>query len=257
MTMIVDAHCHLTDEKFENDRDEIIRNFNANKMEFVVLPGDTLSSSKEACLLSEKYDRIYCAVGLHPHEAKDYNFSVEEELTQFIKKYPKVIAIGEIGLDYYYDYSPREVQKDVFRKQLDLAYRYHLPVIIHSRDAMQDTYEILKEYSGKVKGVLHSYSGSVEMAKAFITLGYFISLSGTVTFKNARVAKEVAQAISLDHLMIETDSPYLTPEPFRGKRNEPKLVRLVAEKISEIKDIPVSLVIKRTTENAKTCFNIC
>ncbi|MDO5755015.1 MAG: TatD family hydrolase [Tissierellia bacterium] len=256
MKYLVDSHCHLVDERFDFDKEDIIDNFEKDQILFVVNPGDTLQSSKDAVELASRFEKVYAAVGIHPHEAKDYDDDMEKELCKLIEEQDKIVAIGEIGLDYYYDHSPRDIQKQVFRRQLDLAVKYDLPVIIHSRDAIQDTYDILAEYSDRIVAVMHSYSGSYEMAKRFMDLGFYISISGTVTFKNARVVKEVAKQLPLDRLLIETDSPYLTPEPYRGKRNEPKYVRYVAEKISELKDIANSKVVEATKNNAKRFFRI-
>lgn len=168
----------------------------------------------------------------------------------------KIVAIGEIGLDYYYDNSPREKQKEIFRKQLEIAEKRNLPVIIHTRDAMGDTYDILSEFKGKVKGVMHCYTGSSEMAKRFMELGYYISISGTVTFKNAVNVREMVKTIPLDNLLVETDSPYLTPEPNRGKRNEPKFVRFTAEKVAELKEMELNDLIYNTNSNVRNLFSI-
>ncbi len=254
--MLIDSHAHLDDSKFDKDRENIIESFEKNGISLIINPGDDLSSSIRAVNLAEEYEKIYAAVGVHPHSAKDINKSTLEILKSFANR-EKVVAIGEIGLDYYYDNSPRDIQKKWFVEQIKLAKEVNLPIIIHSRDAQQDTFDILKaEQDGNLKGVLHCYSGSVEMAREYLKLGFYISFAGPVTFKNARVLKEVAKDIPLDKMLIETDSPYLTPEPHRGKRNEPIYVRFVAGTIADIKGISFEEVAKATGENTKRLFRI-
>lgn len=254
--MLIDSHAHLDDERFDKDRDDIIKSLYESYVELVINPGADLNSSIKAVALAEKYDNIYAAVGVHPHSASEMDQSTMDILRSFAAR-EKVVAIGEIGLDYYYDNSPRDVQRRWFREQLRLAKEVDLPVIIHSRDAAGDTMEILKEeQDGRLTGVLHCYSGSVEMAEEYIKLGFYISLAGPVTFKNAKVPKEVAKAVPLDKLLIETDSPYMTPEPYRGKRNEPKYVRYVAETLAELRGISLEELAEKTSENAKKLFKI-
>lgn len=254
--MLIDSHAHLDDERFDKDRDGIIKSLEDSGIELVINPGSDVSSSIKAVALSEKYDNIYAAVGIHPHDVKDMDENTIELLRSFSKR-KKVVAIGEIGLDYYYDNSPRDVQRNRFREQLRLAKEVGLPVIVHSRDAAGDTFDILKEeQDGTLRGVLHCYSGSVEMAMDYINLGFYISLGGPVTFKKSRVPKEVAKAVPIDRLLIETDSPYLTPEPYRGKRNEPIYVRYVAGVIAEIRGMTFEELASKTTENTKKLFGI-
>lgn len=252
---IVDSHCHIDDEKFNLDRDELISNFEKEKIDFLVDPAVDVKSSINIVKLAQGNEKIYCAVGIHPHEVEDVTDEDIEKIYELSFE-DKVVAIGEIGLDYYYDNSPREKQKEVFRKQLEIAKKRKLPVIIHTRDSMGDTYDILSEFKGDVIGVMHCYTGSLEMAKRFMALGYYISISGAVTFKNAVNVREMAKNIPLDFLMVETDSPYLTPEPNRGKRNEPKYVRFVAEKLAELKEIEVNDLIYNTNSNARNLFSI-
>ncbi len=254
--MLIDSHAHLDDRRFDKDRDEIIKSLEEAGVELVINPGADVSSSIKAVALAEKYPNIYAAVGVHPHDAKTMDENTIGLLRSFTKR-EKVVAIGEIGLDYHYDNSPRDVQRKRFREQLALAKEVGLPVIIHSRDAAKDTYDILEEaQDGSLKGVMHCYSGSIEMAMEYIKLGFYISLAGPVTFKNARVAKEVAKAVPIDRLLIETDAPYLTPEPYRGKRNEPVYVRYVAGTIAELRGMTFEEVAKKTAENTKRLFNI-
>ena len=254
--MLIDSHAHLDDTRFDKDRDELIKSLKDVGVDLVINPGADLQSSIKSVSLSEQYDNIYAAVGIHPHSAKEMDESTLEVLKSFTNR-EKVVAIGEIGLDYYYDNSPRDIQKHRFIEQLDLAKEVDLPVIIHSRDAAGDTFDILKSaQDGSLAGVLHCYSGSVEMALEYIKLGFYISIAGPVTFKNARIVKEVAKTVPMDRLLIETDSPYLTPEPYRGKRNEPVYVRQVAGTIAELRGISFEEVATKTSENTKKLFRI-
>lgn len=254
--MLIDSHAHLDDEKFDSDREKIIEDLKKNNIEIVLNPGVNITSSKNAVELSKKYTCIYAAVGFHPHEVENLN---EEKLDviEELSAEDKVIAIGEIGLDYYYDNSPREIQRKWFREQIRLAKKVKLPYIVHDRDAHEDTLRIMQEeaYDG-MTGILHCFSGSVELANEFIKLGFYISLAGPVTFKNAKTPKRVAKEISLEHLLIETDSPYLAPVPNRGKRNEPSLVRYTLEEIAKIKDISYEIVAKRTRDNFHKLFKL-
>ena len=254
--MLIDSHVHLDDIKFDGDRHILIENFKNNNIELVINIGADLKSSVASVDLANKYPNIYAAIGVHPHSAKEVNTMVMEQLKELALN-EKVIAIGEIGLDYYYDNSPRDIQRKWFIEQLKLAKELDLPVIIHTRDAMGETFDILKNnQNGNVRGVLHCYSGSPEMALEYIKMGFYISLGGPVTFKNARLVREVAEAVPLDKLLIETDCPYLTPEPYRGKRNEPVYVKYVAEKIAEVKKISYDELVKATNENTKRLFGI-
>ena len=254
--MLIDSHAHLDDRRFDDDRESLIKNFKNNNIELVINIGADLKTSQASVELAKKYESIYAAVGVHPHSAKEVNTMVMEQLKELAEN-EKVIAIGEIGLDYYYDNSPRDVQRKWFIEQLKLAKELDLPVIIHTRDAAGETFEILKNnQNGNVRGVLHSYSGSVEMALDYVKMGFYISIGGPVTFKNARIVREVAEAVPLDKLLIETDCPYLTPEPYRGKRNEPVYVKYTAEKIAEIKKISYDELVKATNANTKRLFKI-
>ena len=255
--MLIDSHAHLDDERFEEDRDDLIKSFKENNIDYVVNVAADYKSSIESINLSKEYENIYATVGVHPHDVKDLSEEMLLEIEQMAVNNDKVVAIGEIGLDFHYDNSPRDVQRKWFKKQLQLAKEVNLPVIIHSRDAAGDTFDILKDaQDGSLEGVLHCYSGSVEMAREYIKLGFYISLAGPVTFKNSRVLKEVAKDVPLDKLLIETDSPYLTPEPYRGKRNEPIYVRYVAGTIAEVRGLAFEEVAKATSENAKRLFRI-
>lgn len=254
--MLIDSHAHLDDKRFDRDRDSLIKDLESNGIELVINIGADLKSSIASVSLAEKYPNIYATVGVHPHDAKNMDDSTLEILRSLAKR-NKVVAIGEIGLDFYYDNSPRDEQRKWFREQLKLAKELDLPVVIHSRDAQQETFDTLKEaQDGTLRGVLHCYSGSKEMAMEYIKLGFYISIAGPVTFKNARVLKEVAKAVPLDKLLVETDCPYLAPEPHRGKRNEPVYVKYVAGTIADIKGISFEELAKATNRNTKELFGI-
>jgi len=252
----IDSHAHLDDERFEPDREELIASLYENGIETVLNPGADLNTSKSAVALADKYPFIYAAVGCHPHDSKDMNDDTMNIFRELAKN-KKVIGIGEIGLDYYYDNSDRETQKKWFREQIRLARELDLPYIVHDRDAHEDVFRIMKEehYSG-TRGILHCYSSSVEMAREFIRLGFYISLGGPVTFKKSKTPKLVAKEVPIDRLLIETDSPYLTPEPFRGKRNEPKYVRYVAEEIAGIRGVNADEIAESTKLNFRRLFNL-
>lgn len=208
--MLFDSHAHLNDERFDEDRDELINSLKEKSVDLVVNPGADIETSKSAVELSKNYDFIYAAVGVHPHDVSDLDDTAIDTLRKLAIENNKVVAIGEIGLDYYYDYSPRDSQKEWFKKQILLANELKLPIIIHDRDAHADTFDIIKEYkSDEIGCVLHCFSGSVELAREYIKLGCYISIPGTVTFKNSRKVREVAREIPLDRLFIETDSPYM------------------------------------------------
>lgn len=254
--MLIDSHAHLNDERFDVDREELIKNLEKNGIEIVLNIGYDLESSKSSVEMAKKYSMIYAAIGTHPHDVKDMT---EETLDIYksLASEDKVLAIGEIGLDYHYDNSPRDLQKIWFREQIRLAKSLDLPYIVHDREAHGDIYNIMKEelHSG-ARGILHCYSGDVELAREFIKMGFLISLAGPLTFKNSKTTKRVALEIPLEHLLIETDAPYLAPEPFRGKRNEPAYVRYVAEEIAKIKNIDYEEVIRETNSNFKKMFGL-
>jgi TatD DNase family protein len=254
--MLFDTHVHLNADQYKDDLTEVIERALATGVSHMVVVGFDRPTINKALELAETYDFLYAAVGWHPVDAidmKDEDLIWLEELSA----HPKVMALGEMGLDYYWDKSPKEIQKEVFRKQIQLAKKVNLPIIIHNRDATADIVEILKEEKADtVGGIMHCFSGSVEIAKECVEMNFYISLGGPVTFKNAKQPKKVAEEIPLERLLIETDCPYLTPHPFRGKRNEPSYVKLVAEEISRIKGVPFEEVSRITTENAKKIFGI-
>ena len=236
--MAIDTHAHIFDEAFDEDRDEVIKRIVEANINKVVVVGFSKETNVIALELAKKHELIYSTAGYHPSEAHEINVNDIVELESFIND-NKVYAIGECGLDYYWVKDNIEKQKWLFNEQIKLAIKYDLPLVIHCRDAVSDVYEILKEYKGQVRFVMHCYSGSVEMAREFLKLGGYISLGGPVTFKNAKTPKEVAVDVPLDRLLIETDCPYLAPTPYRGKRNEPSYVRNVLNEIALLKGIDV------------------
>ncbi len=253
--MIIDTHSHLYDEQFDIDREECINRCIENKIEKVVLVGIDNITNKKSYLLSQEYDIFTYTFGMHPSIASKDNKKNLESLENDIIMY-KPVAIGECGLDYYWVKDNKEEQKELFIGQIELAIKYDLPIIIHMRDASSDTFEILKQYSGKIRGILHCYSGSLEMAKEFVKLGFYISLAGPVTYKNSKESKEVAKNIPIDKLLIETDCPYLTPQIYRGKRNESSYVLYVCEQIALLRDMSYEDIANITTSNAKKIFGL-
>ncbi|PSL27113.1 TatD DNase family protein [Planomicrobium soli] len=254
--MFIDTHVHLNADQYDEDLTEVIERARENNVAKMVVIGFDRKTIERAMALAEKYEFIYAVVGWHPVDAID---CTEEDLTwvEELSAHPKVVGIGETGLDYYWDKSPKEIQQEVFRKQIRLAKRVNLPIIIHNRDATEDVLRILREEDAKsIGGVMHCFGGSVETARESIAMNFMISLGGPVTFKNAKQPKKVAEMISLDHLMIETDAPYLAPHPYRGKRNEPSYVPLVAEEIARLKGITIEEVAKATTRNAEKFFKL-
>ena len=254
--MLFDSHAHLDDDKYNYDRPEVIAALRNQGTDYVMNVASDMMSSYRCIELAEAYPFIYASVGVHPGETAGMSEKNIEILKQ-LSKHKKVKAIGEIGLDYYYPEPDREIQKKWFRRQMHLAMELDLPFIIHDRDAHEDCINILNEFDIKrTGGVMHCFSGSAEMARRIVSMGLMVALGGTVTFKNAAKTVKVAQEIPLEHIIIETDSPYLTPEPFRGKRNTPGYVKFVAQKIAEIKGIDVDTVAKVTCENAKRLYRI-
>lgn len=254
--MLFDTHAHLNDTQYDKDRSEVIERARNSGVEYILSVSSDVASSVENITLAQHYDFIYAAIGVHPHSVLELNNNIISALTDFAS-YPEVVAIGEIGLDYFYDNSPREVQKIWFAKQISLAVNLKLPVIVHDRDAHEDTMSILKSENVKeVGGVLHCFSGSVEMAREVMKQNILISIAGPLTFRNANKLVEVVKFVPDDMLLIETDCPYLAPEPFRGKRNESSYVKMIAEKIAKIKDKPLEYIEQITTSNAKRLFGI-
>ncbi|MGO3196193.1 TatD family hydrolase [Vagococcus salmoninarum] len=254
--MIFDTHTHLNVEQFKDDLVETMarsRELGVTEMAVVGFDTPTIEKSLE---LSQTYPEIYSIIGWHPTEAGSYSKAIEDKLQSQLTE-PKVVALGEIGLDYYWMNDPKEIQAKVFRRQIAIAREHNLPISVHTRDAIEDTYQILKEENiQNVGGIMHSFSGDVEWMKRFLDLGMHISLSGVVTFKKATEVHEVAQVVPLERLLIETDAPYLAPMPYRGKRNEPGYTRYVAEKVAELREMTVEDVAKITRQNAFELFRI-
>lgn len=253
---LIDSHAHIDDSRFDDDREQVIERAVQQGLNYIINVGHDMESSLRSLELAEKYPFIYATVGVHPHDAKDVPGDYLKQLKK-LTEHPKVIAVGEIGLDYYYDLSPREVQKEVFVAQLNLAKTVNLPVVIHLRDAYGDFLDIMsKEKLEPISGVMHCYSGSLEVARECLNMGFYISFAGPVTFKNAEKLKEVAAKVPLEKILIETDCPYLTPVPYRGKRNEPSYVKYVAEKIAEIKGITTEELSQAAWQNAQRLFKL-
>ncbi len=254
--MFIDAHAHLDDERFEQDRQEIIDALDENEIDFVINAGADLESSLFSKRLAEENEKIYFTAGIHPHDAKTAHKEMFAEIEQLLG-HPKCVAVGEMGLDYHYNHSPQHVQREVFLTQLHMAKQAEKPIVVHMREATKDTIELLSAFAPFAHlGVIHSFSGSVESAKIFLDMGLYLSISGPVTYDNAGRFREVVRALPLDKLLIETDCPYLTPVPLRGRRNEPKNVRYVAQKIAELKSISLEEVAKTTSDNARMVFGL-
>ena len=253
--MLFDTHAHMDDQAFDADRDELIASLPQQGVGLVMNPGCSLASSKNADVLSRQYDFLYAAVGSHPDAADEVNEAVLEEYRELCRNNPKIKAIGEIGLDYHYEDIPREIQLKAFRAQMALAAELNLPVIVHEREAHADGMAVVDEFP-TVKGVFHCYSGSAEMARQLVNLGWYIGFTGVLTFKNARKALEVAASIPLDRLVLETDCPYMAPEPFRGKRNHPGYLYRMAERLAELRGLSVEEIQRITTENGKRLYRI-
>lgn len=252
--MLFDTHAHLDDPRFDADREVLLRELPQKGIGLLMDPGCSLPSSKAALALAEENDWIYAAVGSHPDDA-DHGDDDTLEAYRRLARHPKVKAIGEIGLDYHYEDIPRAIQQEAFRKQMALARELDLPVIIHEREAHEDGLRIISEFP-QVTGVFHCFSGSREMAEYLVARGWYIGFTGVLTFKNARRALEAAAAVPLDRIVIETDSPYMAPEPFRGRRNDPGYVYRMAEKLAEIRGISVEEAENATFENGKRLYRI-
>ncbi len=252
--MFFDTHAHYDDERFDADRDELLGKMPNMGVGLIVNPGCGRASSGMAVALAEKYGHVYAAVGWHPQEAESFDADSPEDILRWAKL-GKVKAIGEIGLDYYYDGAPKQVQRQVFIRQMELAQQTGLPVIVHDRDAHADSLEIVRSFP-QVRGVFHCYSGSPEMACQLLDMGWYLSFTGAVTFKNARRAPETVAVCPIDRIMIETDSPYLTPVPFRGRRNDSTMLPYIAQTIADIKGLTVRQVEQITWDNGRRFFDI-
>lgn len=255
--MLFDTHTHINVDAFDEDVDGVIQNAKDNGIERMAVVGFDEKTIERAIELKNKYPEIYLILGWHPTEAGTYTDKVEEKLLNTYLKEDKVVAVGEMGLDYHWMEDPKEVQMDVFRREIRLAKEVGLPVSIHNRDAVEDCYKVLKEeHIEDIGGIMHSFNVDTYWMEKFLDLGMEISLSGVVTFKNAPEVREIAEAVPMDRLLVETDAPFLAPHPNRGKRNEPAYVRYVAEKIAEVRGISYEEVAQKTTENANRLFRI-
>jgi len=253
--MLFDTHAHMDDRAFDADRESLLKSLPQQGIAYLMNPGCSLASSRNADRLSREYDYIYAAVGSHPDAADEVSEEVLEAYRKLCKQNPKIRAIGEIGLDYHYEDIPRDLQQKAFRAQMALAAELQLPAIVHERDAHADGMQIVSEFP-TVSGVFHCYSGSAEMAKWLIDRGWYIGFTGVLTFKNARKAVEVAASIPLERLVLETDCPYMAPEPFRGKRNDPGKLYRMAEKLAQIRGLSVEEIHRITTENGKRLYGL-
>lgn len=252
---IFDSHAHYDDEAFDEDRDKVIEDLNNNGIIGVLDCGSSIEGSRTAVQLAKRYDFIYAAVGIHPEFADKFDENTVDEIKE-LSKFNKVRAIGEIGLDYYYEENPeRKIQKSAFIRQMQLAEELKLPVIIHDRDAHEDTLNIMKQFPNVI-GVVHCFSGSAEFAEECLKLGYYIGFTGVVTFKNSKKAGEVAKVVPLDKILVETDCPYMTPEPFRGKRNRSEYIEYIIRKLSEIKGIDEQVLCNQTISNIKKLLSL-
>ena len=252
--MLFDTHAHMNDPAFDEDRESVILGLKDRGVSYFLNVGCCLDSSKDCIQMAEKYPFVYASVGSHPDSADEVNEEVLEAYRQ-MANHPKVKAIGEIGLDYYYETVPREIQQKAFRMQMALARELKMPVIVHERNAHDDGMKIVKEFKD-VTGVFHCYSGSAEMARQLVNMGWYIGFTGVLTFKNARKAVETAESIPLERIVLETDCPFMAPEPFRGKRNDPGYLMQMAKKLAEIRNISLEEVVEATTNNAKRLYRI-
>ena len=253
--MLFDTHAHLDDRAFDADREALLASLPGQGLGLVMNPGCSLESSRNASRLAQEYDYIYAAAGSHPDAADEVNGDVLEEYRKLCKLSPKIKASGEIGLDYHYEDIPREIQLKAFRSQMELARELNLPVIVHEREAHEDGMAVVRDFP-EVTGVFHCYSGSAEMARQLVDRGWYIGFTGVLTFKNARKAVEVASSIPLERIVLETDCPYMAPEPFRGKRNHPGYLYRMAEKLAEIRGLSMEEIQTITEENGKRLYRI-
>ncbi|MDX9745094.1 MAG: TatD family hydrolase [Syntrophales bacterium] len=251
--MLVDSHAHLELEDFDEDREQVIERARQTGLAFIVTVGINLPDCLRAVEIAEQYDMVYAAVGIHPHNVKEIRSDTYDLLAELARR-EKVVAYGEIGLDFFRNHSPRETQIRCFGEQLELAQSLDMPVIIHDRQAHRETLEMLKEWKGRRRGIIHCFSGDYDMARQCLDLGFYISIPGTVTYPKAEEIRDVVRRVPLDTLLIETDAPFLAPQKYRGKRNEPAYITWAAEKIAETKEVPLIDVEQATTKNALDVF---
>ena len=256
--MLIDSHAHIQGKEYAGEAEAVIARARDAGVETIIVAGGAgdMSSNSEAVALAESFANVYATVGMHPHDAKDVGAEELRKLTE-LTSHPRVVAVGETGLDYYYSHSPHEVQRQVFSQFIRMARETGLPIVVHERDAAQETVELLRhEGQGRVRGVIHCFTGNYEAAHAYLDLGFYLSFTGIITFKNAEPLREVVRKVPLERMFVETDSPYLTPVPHRGKRNEPAFVRFVAETIAKVKGVELAEVARVTSANVKKLFSI-
>jgi len=254
--MFVDTHAHLFYDNFNDDIENVITRAKENQVDYILIPSTDLNSAEKTLKLCDKFEMLYAAVGVHPHDTKDWNETIISKIEKLVK-HPKVIAIGEVGLDYYYDFSPKENQIKAFKSQLELAVDLKLPVIIHNRDSDEDMLEIISSFcSTGLKAQFHCFNASLDDAIEYIKMNHFISFTGNITYKKSQDLIKILEAIDVNHLLLETDSPFMTPTPFRGKRNEPSYINYIAKKIAEIKKLTLEELAKITSLNAFRMFGI-
>jgi len=253
--MLIDTHAHLQWASFDKDREKVINRARKVDVKYIVNIGFDIDGCRKGIELAEKHKGLYATVGIHPHNASQLNENVLDKLRK-LSENPKVVAVGEIGLDYYRNLSPRHTQKKAFEAQLFLVEELDLPVAIHDREAHADTLKMLSKFKGKIKGIMHCFSGSKEMAEQCVGFGFYISFAGPVTFPNSHKLQEIAKSIDLNKILLETDSPWLAPQDMRGKRNEPAFLPFIAKKIAKLKGISMDELAEATTENAKEIFQL-
>lgn len=253
---MIDTHAHLNDEKFAGNVAKIVENAKNAGVREIVCVGSDLETSKQVVLLAQEFENIFAVIGFHPHDAKSFSLEAEQELIE-LAKHKKVVAIGEIGLDFHYDFSPREIQQEVFEKQIELACKLNLPIVIHTREADEQTFATLLKHKEKIKGgIIHCFSSNAFYAKKYVELGFLLGVGGSITFKNADELREAIKEVGLNNIVLETDCPYLAPVPFRGKTNEPKYLPLVVKTLGELLGETEENIIKITTQNAKRVYGI-
>lgn len=256
--MLIDSHAHIQGKEYAGEVEAVIARSREAGVEKIIAVGGAgdMSSNTEAIALASSYSDIYATVGMHPHDAKDVGDMEVGKLKELTAR-SKVVAVGETGLDYYYSHSPHDVQRRVFTQFIHMASETGLPLVVHERDAAEDVAELLRsEGAGKLRGVIHCFTGNYEAARAYLDLGFYLSFTGIITFKNAEPLRDVARRVPLERMLVETDSPYLTPVPHRGKRNEPAFVRFVAQTIARLKEVPLEMVAKVTSDNVHALFGI-
>ncbi|HPQ44141.1 MAG TPA: TatD family hydrolase [Syntrophales bacterium] len=253
--MLIDSHAHLELSEFDDDREEVIQRAKENGVEYIVTVGINPEDSRQAVAIAEHYDNVYAAVGVHPHDTEGVDAAAYDSLIK-LSASEKVVAYGEIGLDFFKNYSPRDIQIKAFGEQLELAGELGLPIIIHDREAHREIVEMLKGWNGQTGGVIHCFSGDYDMARKCLDMGFYISIPGTITYRKSETLRDVARRVPMDRILVETDCPFLSPEPKRGKRNEPANVVYTARRIAEIKGLPFGDVAKITSENASNVFGL-